>query len=344
MPPQQRILAERRDMPAMQLRAAVVPSSVNDENRTVRLEYTTGAAVRRYGYFQGSWTEYMEELSLEHGHVKLDRLKNGAPLLDSHRSWGLDSVLGVVEAADERFATVRFSERDEVNPIWADVKTGIIRNVSVGYVVNRFEDVTKPDDKIRRLRAIDWEPFEISLVSVPADPKAGVRSAVETSHCVIVGQPEEGKEEKPEMPPEERQQPSPAPASAPDNTALQTALAAERQRIAAIQKICRDAKLPDTFSQRLIDENTTVESAAETVKALGDWVKQDEAPNNNQVRILRDATDTRVERVSSFLLQRSNQDKYKITEETREFVGMSLFDLGRQSLEIAGLPFKGESR
>ncbi|HET9396873.1 MAG TPA: hypothetical protein VFO36_12530, partial [Nitrospiraceae bacterium] len=128
---------------------------------------------------------FIEKLSMDPAHVRLDRLNTGAPLLDTHDSrTSVRKVVGVVEKAwivnGEGRAIVRFSKREDVDSIWADVVDGIVRNVSVGYLVHKFQDVTEKntqtETKIRTFLATDWEPNELSLVPVGADAKAGVRS------------------------------------------------------------------------------------------------------------------------------------------------------------------------
>ena len=169
---------KRLDLPMQTRLAAVQPSSLNVESRTIDLVWSTGAKVRRFDYWEGRY--YDEELSLDPAHVDLSRLNAGANLLNSHGQYDLSDVLGVVERAwiedGQGLATVRFSSRAEVEPIFADVKTGIIRNVSVGYWVRKYE-VTREDGKVDVYRAVDWQPGEISLVSVPADAGAGTRAA-----------------------------------------------------------------------------------------------------------------------------------------------------------------------
>lgn len=173
-------LAERLELGPGFVRAAFQPSTFDAEARTVELTWTTGAEVERVDWDRGS---YVESLSLDPKHVRLDRLNKGAALLDNHNAWGgVRSVLGVVERAwiegDEGRALVRFSARAE--DVMEDVRAGIIRNVSVGYRVHQFRDDTEEADRERRqkrLTAIDWEPFELSLVTIPADAQAGVRSA-----------------------------------------------------------------------------------------------------------------------------------------------------------------------
>lgn len=164
MPQPNDVVIENNKMPALAVRAAIVPSSVNKSARTVDVQYTTGARVFRPQYFE---EDYYEELSTQPGHVRLERLKSGAvPALNSHSSYDLDDILGVVVDGDETHATIRFSERPELEGLWNDIVNGIIRNISVGYRVYKYEDVTPDDNKIRVLRAIDWEPLELSLIHI----------------------------------------------------------------------------------------------------------------------------------------------------------------------------------
>ncbi|MBZ0138237.1 MAG: Mu-like prophage major head subunit gpT family protein, partial [Pseudorhodoplanes sp.] len=81
-------------------------------------------------------------------------------------------------------ARVRFSEREDVTPVWNDIRSGHIRAVSVGYQVQRYE-ITRPNNGPELWRAVDWTPFEISAVPVGADPAAGFRSVDCLMPCVL---------------------------------------------------------------------------------------------------------------------------------------------------------------
>lgn len=114
--------------------------------------------------------------------VDLSRMNNGAPVLNSHQKDSLGDVLGVVERAwlenGEGRAVLRFSSRDEVQPIWNDIREGIIRNISVGYSVGawkRLDPTTRDAPPV--LLAERWTPHEVSMVAVGADPKASIREA-----------------------------------------------------------------------------------------------------------------------------------------------------------------------
>jgi hypothetical protein len=164
--------------------------NANATSRTADITWTTGAAVSRIS--PGTGDSWIEELSCDPSAVRMGRLRSGAPLLDTHNRYSVAGVLGVVESAkmhgDKGTATVRFSKRAEVDPIFQDVKDKIIRNVSVGYTVYRYDDVSTADDLragTRRLRAMDWEPSEISLVPVGADANAGVRGGLPLGYRAV---------------------------------------------------------------------------------------------------------------------------------------------------------------
>jgi hypothetical protein len=177
------------DLP-VQTRADVrlMPESVDAERRTVEVVWSTGAAVRRRDPWTGK--RYDEVLSLEESHVDLSRLNGGAPLLNTHGAWDLRDVIGVVERAwiareGEGLigrATVRFSDRADVEPIWRDVAAGIVRNVSVGYAVRTYE-ITETDGEPAVWRAVDWQPLELSAVPIGADAAAGFRAAGQSAQA-----------------------------------------------------------------------------------------------------------------------------------------------------------------
>jgi hypothetical protein len=184
------------DLPALCVRAAV--GSIDADARTVELIFSTGAPVDRFDFWSGK--RYREVLSMKPEHVRLERLNAGGPLLDAHSAWSVGDVLGTVEPGTARIekgkgvATVRFSKRDAVEPVWQDVKDGIIRSVSVGYRVHKFEEDASRDEKIPTRTAIDWKPYEVSMVPMPADTGARVRSGDKsgTNPCVILPQMTDG--------------------------------------------------------------------------------------------------------------------------------------------------------
>lgn len=179
------------EVPLLDFRADV--GTVNDAARTVDLVWTTGADVLRRDWMTGK--QFIERLSLDSKHVRLGRLNAGAPLLNTHGSFDLTDILGVVEAGSAKLsgkegrATVRFSKRADVEPIYQDVKDGITRNVSVGYRVYRFEETEGTNGTPTVRLATDWEPFEVSLVPIGADASAQTRGGkppADSNPCIVV--------------------------------------------------------------------------------------------------------------------------------------------------------------
>lgn len=171
-------------LPIQSRAAAVMPQSVRDDDRSVELVFTTGAMVRRWDWMEG---EYEEELLVTPEAMRMQRLNSGAPLLADHAVYDLERVHGVVEKAwienGEGRCRVRFAKDEKSETIWQKVRDGIIRNVSVGYLVHGYQEFVEGTRRV--LRAIDWEPMEVSLVAVGADAAAGVRSAAVKTNCAI---------------------------------------------------------------------------------------------------------------------------------------------------------------
>lgn len=113
--------------------------------------------------------------------VRLGRMQQGAAVLVGHDQ---DDHVGVVERVsidDDRKGRVlvRFGRGERANEIFNDVLDGIRRHVSVGYqIFNAVVEQRGKDGELDTVRVTDWEPYEVSIVSVPADPSVGIgRSA-----------------------------------------------------------------------------------------------------------------------------------------------------------------------
>lgn len=192
-------MKKKMKLEAGQMQARFQPQSFNEEARTVEVVFTTGATVKRSSFFRGP---FFEELSTKRGAINLERLNNGAPVLDNHNNNSLNDTLGVVEKASVKdgvgSATIRFSEREEVQGLIRDIQSGVIRNISMGYSIDKVRDVTKKGDEIPTFRVEKATPFELSFVNTPADHKAQVRNQENTQSydCEIVGQKEDDMNEK----------------------------------------------------------------------------------------------------------------------------------------------------
>jgi phage major head subunit gpT-like protein/phage head maturation protease len=152
--------------------AALEPSTFDAENRTVSVVFASNAPVRRMD-LDGA---YEERLEMTQAAVDLTEIIGG-PVLNSHNRSDVNAVLGVVEAAvvdgERGTATIRFSER--ATAVMNDVRQGILRSVSVGYVINQRRAEKDSTTGMRTVTATRWTPKEISFVAIPADSAAKVR-------------------------------------------------------------------------------------------------------------------------------------------------------------------------
>ena len=315
---------EARFEPATLVRAA-------DGATSVEVVWTTGAKVRRTDFWTGR--RYDEELSLDPTHVDLSRLNDGAPLLNSHAANDLGSVIGVVERAwlngAEGRAMVRFSERADVAPIVADVKAGILRNISVGYAVRKYQ-IEEGDVPV--YRAIDWEPMEISLVPVQADAGAGTRSLPATS-CEFQNRAAAQTQEKTMS----QENPAANPAN-PDLDAIRAEVTlTERSRVSEILGLCKRHGVDD-LAPTMIDNNVTIDAARSQI--LGKLAERD-AGRNVKIETVTDETDVRREAVENAIMHRAQPGRTKLTEAGRQYRSLSLLEIGRELLEKSGENTRG---
>ena len=218
-------------------------ASINEDERTVEIAFSSESPVER-------WFGH-EILGHKRGQVELGRLKNGAPLLLNH---DVDQQIGVVEKVKlggDRVgrAVVRFGRSGLANEIFQDVVDGIRGKTSTGYVIHEMKLEEARDDGPNVYRATIWEPYEVSIVSVPADDSVGVGRATDdfaiTTRIAGSGAPKDhGNTDggTRTMPPEDNT--PPAPATPPEGTtqvrtiadpeATASAVSAERARIADI--------------------------------------------------------------------------------------------------------------
>lgn len=329
-----------QELPLQTREAAFSPATLNDAERTVELVWTTGAQVRRYDYWEGR--AYYEELVVADGAVDLSRLNAGAPLLNSHGSYDLSDVIGVVERAwidgNEGRAIVRFSGRDEVEPIVADVKAGILRNVSVGYQVREYQ-VEEKQDQPPIYRAVDWLPMEISLVAIPADAGAGTRSQkLSAAPCVFSTRANAAHQQKES----EMDKATPAAPTAQDLDAVRAeAVTAERARVQQINELC-DKHGCSELRAGLIDNNATLDAARGAI--LDAVAKRDEGGTQRRmphIETLTDETENRREAVENAILHRASPGKVKLTDAGRQYRGLSLLEMGRDLLERGGVNTRG---
>ena len=333
-----------RLLPKQQTGATVRANSYDPETRTIELSWGKGVPVLRRRMFDA---DYVEQLDM--AGADLSRLNAGASLLNAHDDWTLTDIIGVVERAwieaGEGRAVVRFSEREDVTGIVADVAAGIIRHVSVGYSVEEYQ-ITERSDGPDIYTAVRWTPLELSLVPIPSDPSAQVRGAPEYFPVTITRAAQAPVPEATAMTDEVVVTPA---APAVQQTAEQTAIRAEgakleRERQAGIRRCAQAVRADAETMQRLIDDGTPLEQArAALIDAAAD---RDQATriNGQHATTTADGAEKFRAGAERAILARAGMlpASERAAEAGSEFRGMTLLEIARASLSRAGASATGD--
>jgi phage head maturation protease len=292
--------------------------AVDEGERTVELAFSSEYPVRRWGS--------VEILLHEKEAVSLERLMNAGSLLFAH---GRDPNFGVVPVGtiksvrmdDDRVirATVQFDTDEKSELIRQKVSSGALRGVSFGYSVEKWRKL-EPGEEWRGFKGpayigMKWEPYEISLEPIPADPTVGIGRS--EPPLIEAENPEEeeaermAKEEVVEMSISEEE--------------VRKAVEAERTRVIEVMSICRDAGLDfEEYKDRPIED---VRKAA-----YDEMVKRSKAPATPPVEVKADESDKFRSAAIEALLARSGVDGVRVAPDN-PFRYMKLLDMARAALE-----------
>jgi len=234
--------------------ATAQPATLDEAAREVEVVWSTGA--RAWNYIPGQGYAW-EELDMSANAIRMDRLASGdAPVLDGHQGYEAEHVLGrVVSARLEGgvgIARLRFSGADDVRSTWAKITDGTLRTVSVGYRIHGYEKSTAEDGRVL-IRATDWEPFEISVVPIPADAGATVRGTDLAEPPAALATAASAAEEQHMT--DQVETAAPDVPAAVDVVTERAAVQADRARIAALDEPARQARtrgLPESQVAALV--------------------------------------------------------------------------------------------
>ncbi|MFN7186181.1 MAG: HK97 family phage prohead protease, partial [Alphaproteobacteria bacterium] len=170
LPSSQPAQGERAEQPAVVqfLGSRIGREAIDEEGRTVALSFSSEEPYERW------WG--IEVLGHKRGEVDINWVGSGrAPLLADHDTRQQIGVVLSAELGTDRrgLASVRFGKNARAQQEWQDVLDGVRVNVSVGYEIRELE-LVKQEGEVKTYRVTDWQPLEVSLVSIPADMTVGV--------------------------------------------------------------------------------------------------------------------------------------------------------------------------
>lgn len=145
--------------------------SSEDNTKTIELSFSSEEPYQR-------WYDHTE--ILDHKGIQLDRLNDIGVVLYNHNR---DKVIGKVKKAwveDNRgLAVIELDDDEFSTEIYKKVESGTLKGVSVGYSIDTWEEVKAGKESTDGFAgpcyiARKWTPYEISIVSIPADGTVGV--------------------------------------------------------------------------------------------------------------------------------------------------------------------------
>lgn len=304
---------------------------VDSDNRTVELSFSSETP---YGRWFGD-----EILCHDEECINLERFSNGlGTVLFNHDR---DAVVGHIEKVwleDNRGkALVRFDTDEQSETIFQKVQSGTLQGVSVGYAIYRYEVLEDEDTKSNNGRfngpayvVTDWEPLEISIVSVPADATVGVGRSAEEIHTSI-----DTQEDNTRMDPKEILNNEEVKSTEPVETGitqadLQKAMEQERKRTSEITALFRDFD---------------VEGADEAI-VMGVSVDEARAMVMDQLRARNKGVSVTMGEAESDKFRAAAQDAVLMAAGipvadaapgAQELRGHSMVELARESLQREGL-------
>lgn len=304
---------------------------VSAEERTVELSFSSEKPVER---FFG-----MEILCHDEGCVDLTRLQNVGSVLFHH---GRDPVYGSLPIArivslsiDKETkrgkAVVSFDTDEKSDLIYLKVKSGSLKGISVGYIVNAYEEVragkTSSNGRFTGpcYVATKWEPMEISFEPVPADDDvgAGRNKNPESEENGMSAVTDKNNPGNPVAAPEnggERGAPQPA-APAPVGVPPTDNTEAERQRCEEIYSLCRSF---DVEPEEYIKDGSSVDQVR---AAILENLKRSRTPLTSRVQVVADEEDKYRAAARDGLLLRMGEMIEKPAPGAENFRGMSLHQL-----------------
>lgn len=265
-----------RSLPATLTIRAAEEGQADDGLLRLRLSASSEEPYLRASWWDDPWIEVLGHKS---GEVDLVRLNGGAAVMANHDRYTAIgatplAAIGAVERAwlegGRLMADLVISRREALADLRQDIADGLVKNVSIGYQINERTLVKAYDNQPNEYRVTAWQPFEISLVDIPADATVGLgRQADESTQprYRVVDLPPAGRagstRKEKAMDDDVIENPAPAPTVATRNhnpaPAPADGIAAERARMQELRALGRTHNMQDQ-ADRAIDSGMSVDA------------------------------------------------------------------------------------
>lgn len=319
----------------------------------LRLSASSEVAVLRSPWWEEPW---LETLGHDEGEVDLTRFNDGAAVLANHDRYTATgntplASIGAIERAwlenGRLQADVVISRREALADLRQDIADGLVRNVSIGYVINeRVLTKATNDGAPNEYRVTSWMPYELSLVDIPADASVGLGRSADTKPAAasyrVVDMPAEGNltnpgersmSQKP-APAAEDSTANPTPAVVPATTETRSQPAVP---VAAIRDAVRVAGFDTEVALDMVERGLTLDQARdELFRKMAERTAQNPTRSASaNVVVLQDETSTRRDFMAEAIAHRAAPTG-QLSDGARQFRHMSLLRMAEEVLIARG--------
>lgn len=342
-------------------------TATSEENpRTIEFSFSSEKPAKRYRRDKKNKLVEYEEILLHESEENMDfsRLRAAGSLLYNHDS---NQVIGRIDdvyydALNKKCrCRATFDEDYESYKIMDKVKSGSIKGVSFGYIINDFE--LRKENKVEKLLATKWTPYEITITPIPLDENVGIGRSLE-------GGTEE-MEEKEEIRSEEGKNKEDSKEESKkenDNNASEeevdkkeddesekdgkksskecgknkreldiemTMAKNEKQRCLDITKLCRSFNIANERVEEFIEGDKTLDEVRAIL--LDEFKEKKRGLEVGGVEVTGNGRDNFTRDITSALMVKAGYGEGNEKDEIRNMAGMGFRDIAIQSLKYEGI-------
>lgn len=335
-----------------------------EDSRTIEFSFSSEKPAKRYGVGKkGKLIEYDEILSHEtEENVDFSRIRTSGSLLFNHDA---NQVIGKIEdvyfdAAERKCrCRVTFDKDYESDKIFQKVKSGSIKGVSFGYMINNFE--RKTENKTEKLIATRWTPYEITITPIPLDENVGIGRSLEggieeMEEKEEIRSEEEGKKKEDSKEESKKEDEKKEDDNASDEEETEekgeksskeceknkreldiemTMAKNEKQRCLEITKLCRSFNIQNERTEEFIEDDKTLDEVRAIL--LDEFKEKKRGLEVGAVEVTGNGRDNFTRDITSALMVKAGYGEGNEKEEIRNMAGMRFRDIAIQSLRLDGI-------
>lgn len=336
-------------------------TETTEENpRTIEFSFSSEKPAKRYRRDKKNKLVEYEEILLHESEENMDfsRLRAAGSLLYNHDS---NQVIGRIDdvyydALNKKCrCRATFDEDYESYKIMDKVKSGSIKGVSFGYIINDFE--LRKENKVEKLLATKWTPYEITITPIPLDENVGIgrslEGGIEEMEEKDEIRSEEGKKKEDSKEESKKEDEKKEDDNASDEEETEekgeksskeceknkreldiemTMAKNEKQRCLDITKLCRSFNVANERVEEFIEGDKTLDEVRaillDEFKEKKRGIEGVEVTGNSRDNFTRDIT--------SALMIKAGYGEGNEKEEIRNMAGMRFRDIAIQSLRLDG--------